>query len=117
MAGGSENIILQKTFSFAVRIVKLNWFLIEKKKEFVLAKQVLRSGTSIGANAEEAVASRSRKEFIAKFGVVYSEAKETKYWLRLLKETELIDEKMFLSLLDDCEEIIKIVFKIIESSK
>jgi four helix bundle protein len=110
MAGGSENIILQKTFSFAVRIVKVNLFLIEKK-------QVLRSGTSIGANAEEAVASRSRKEFIAKFGIVYSEAKETKYWLRLLKETELIDEKMFLSLLDDCEEIIKIVFKIIESSK
>lgn len=87
-----ENIILEKSFSFAIRIVRLYLYLKKEKNEYELSKQILRSGTSIGANVEEAVGGQSRKDFSSKLGIAYREARETKYWLRLLKETDFIDE-------------------------
>ena len=111
-----KNIILKKTFEFAVRIVRLYKFLNEEKKEYVLSKQVLRSGTSIGANSEEAVVGYSKKDFAAKMSIAYKEARETHYWLRLLNATDYISETEFNSLLADCDEILKILFKIIKTS-
>ncbi|MDX1903732.1 MAG: four helix bundle protein [Thermonemataceae bacterium] len=79
-----DNIILQKTFAFAVRIVKLYKLLCEDKREFILSKQLLRSGTSIGANTEEAVGGLSKADFIARLGIAYKEARESVYWIKLL---------------------------------
>ncbi|PXY00878.1 four helix bundle protein [Marinifilum breve] len=112
-----NNIILEKSYAFAVRIVKLNQFLTQEKKEFVLSKQILRSGTSIGANVEEAVGGISKKEFRAKMSIAYKESRETDYWLRLLKDTEIIEEKLFNSLYEENKELLKILYKIIKSSE
>lgn len=112
-----DNIILAKSYAFAVRIVKLNQFLTQEKKEFVLSKQILRSGTSIGANVEEAVGGISKKEFRAKMSIAYKESRETDYWLRLLKDTEIIEEKLFNSLYEENKELLKILYKIIKSSE
>ena len=83
-----ENIIQQKSFAFALRIVHLYRYLTNEKKEFVLAKQALRSGTSIGANIEEAIGAQSEKDFLSKLSIAYKEARETKYWLNLLKASQ-----------------------------
>ncbi|WP_321280143.1 four helix bundle protein [Marinifilum fragile] len=112
-----DNIILEKSYAFAIRIVKLYQFLSQEKKEFVLSKQILRSGTSIGANVEEAVGGISKKEFRAKMSIAYKESRETDYWLRLLKDTEIIEEKLFNSLYQENKELLKILYKIIESSE
>lgn len=112
-----ENIIITKSFNFAIRMVKLYQFLASEKKEFILSKQILRCGTSIGANIEEAEGGFSKKDFAAKMGIAYKEARETKYWLRLLKETEYIIADDFDSLLKDCEELLKILDHIIKTSK
>lgn len=90
MKNYEEGILAHKTYSFALRIVKLSQFLIEKKKEFVLSKQVLRSGTSIGANTEEAIGGQSERDFFAKLSIAYKEARETRYWLRLLQDSNYI---------------------------
>jgi four helix bundle protein len=89
----------------------------EHKVERDLCTQLLRSGTSIGANVEEAIGGSSRKDFIHKLEISYREARETRYWLRLLKEAELLDEKLAVSFISDCEEILKILSAIINSSK
>jgi four helix bundle protein len=112
-----ENIILDKSFAFAVRIVKLYKFLCEEKKEFILSKQVLRSGTSIGANIEESAGGQSDKDFISKLEISLKEAKETAYWLRLLAATEYITQEQAESLLNDAEELKKILAKIILTMK
>lgn len=112
-----SNIILEKSYAFAVRIVKLYQYLYKEKKEFVLSKQILRSGTSIGANAEEAVGGISKKDFRAKMSIAYKEARETEYWLRLLNDTDILDDKLFTSLHDENKELLKILFTIIKSSK
>lgn len=112
-----ENIIKDKSFSFAVRIVKLSQFLVNKKKEFVISKQILRSGTSIGANVEEADGGISKSDFSHKISIAYKEAKESHYWLRLLRATEYIDEKIYDSLLTDCNEICKILFAILKTTR
>ena len=117
MAEASENIIQQKSFAFAVRIIKLTKYLVEKKKEFVLSKQILKSGTSIGANVEEAIGGFSRKDFRAKLSIAYKESRETEYWLKLLFETDYIDKKMFESMFEDCKELSKILFVIINKTK
>jgi four helix bundle protein len=108
----SNNIIQEKTFAFAVRIVNLYKFLCEEKKEFVLSKQVLRSGTSIGANIEEAIGGQSDKDFFAKITIAYKEARETIYWLRLLLATDFMTKEQAESLFKDAEEICKIIGKI-----
>jgi len=112
-----SNIIAKKSFEFAVRVVKLYKYLIETEKEYVLSKQVLRSGTSIGANVEEALGGRTRKDFINILAIAYKECRETKYWLKLLKETDYLEEKLFNSIYEDCDELSKILSSIIMTSK
>ena len=104
-----ENIIQDKSYNFALRIVKLYKHLSQEKREFVLSKQLLRSGTSIGANIEEAIGGQSRKDFYAKLTIAYKEARESKYWIRLLKDTDYLSDKESESLLNDIEEILKII--------
>ncbi|WP_299059655.1 four helix bundle protein [uncultured Polaribacter sp.] len=104
-----DNIIQIKSYNFAVRVVKLYKHLSQEKKEFVLSKQLLRSGTSIGANIEEAIGGQSRKDFFAKLTIAYKEARESHYWIRLLKDTDFLSEKESTSLLTDIEEILKII--------
>lgn len=107
-----NNIIQQKSFAFAIRIVNAFKYLCEEKKEFVLSKQLLRSGTSIGANIEEAIGGQTEKDFFAKLTIAYKEARETIYWLKLLKETAYLSKEAADSLLYDAEEICKITGKI-----
>ncbi|HRP89680.1 MAG TPA: four helix bundle protein [Edaphocola sp.] len=103
------NIIQDKSFAFAVRIVNVYRYLTEEKREFVLSKQLLRSGTSIGANVEESIGGQSEKDFFAKLSISYKEARETKYWIRLLQETNYLNPTDSESLLSDIEEILKII--------
>ncbi|MBI5326341.1 MAG: four helix bundle protein [Ignavibacteriae bacterium] len=112
-----ENVIKEKSFDFAVSIVKLYKFLVSNKKEFVLAKQLLKSGTSIGANIEEALGAQSKNDFISKISISYKEARETHYWIRLLKETGFLTEKQFVSMIKDVEEILKLITSIQKTSK
>src|SRR2546421_9066177 len=100
----SENVVREKSFAFAVRIVNMYRLLTEQRREFVLSKQVLRSGTSIGANIEEAIGGQSRADFISKLSIAYKEARETSFWIRLLKETKYLDENEAASILNDVEE-------------
>lgn len=112
-----NNNIRNKSFAFAIRIVKLYQFLCEQKKEFIMSKQLLRSGTSIGANIREAENAESKKDFIHKMAIAQKETNETMYWLELLKETEYLSEEQFSSLNDDALEIIKILTTIIKNTK
>lgn len=114
---GQDNTIVVKSKAFAVRIIRLYQFLQNEKKEYTLSKQLLRSGTSIGANIKEAIKGFSKKDFRFKLGIALKEASETEYWLELLYETEYISEKQFLSMNDDCIELIKILTAILNSSK
>lgn len=108
---------MNKTFEFGLRIIKLHVYLREKNVDRVLTVQLLRSGTSIGANVEEAIGASSRKDFIQKLRIAYREARETKYWIRLISEAKLLEIKMADSLLIDLDEILKILTSIINSSK
>ncbi len=112
-----NNIILDKSFDFAVRIVNLNKYLVSEKKEFVLSKQVLRSGTSIGALVREAQQAESNADFIHKLSIALKEANETEYWLLLLNKTEYLPDNQFKSLHADIEELLKLLVSIIKSSK
>ena len=112
-----ENVIKDKSFAFALRIVKLYKFLCNTKKEYVLSKQVLRSGTSIGANVRESEHGQSKADFIHKISIALTEANETEYWLELLFQSGYLEEKLFLSLKHDCEEILKILTAIVKTSK
>ena len=105
----SENIIDTKSFDFAVRIVGLYKHLTQEKKEFVMAKQLLRCGTSIGANVAEAEKGQSKADFNAKMNIAMKEANETYYWLRLLRRTDYLNEKEFLSMEKDIREILAII--------
>ena len=111
------NIIEDKSFAFAVRIVNLYRHLNETKKEFVLSKQLLRSGTSIGANVAEAEQAQSTPDFVSKMSIALKEASETKYWIRLLASTGYLTEAETVSILNVCVEIEKILVSIIKSSK
>ena len=111
-----ENIIAERTYQFAIEIVKLTKELISEK-EYVLSKQILKSGTSIGANVEEAIGGISKKDFRAKMSISYKEARETQYWLKLLRDTKYISTEKFDSLNIELTSILKILYRIIESSK
>ena len=113
----ADNIILSKSKAFAVRIVRLYQYLCNDKKEFVLSKQLLRSGTSIGANVKEAVRGQSKPDFISKMSIALKEASETEYWLELLHETDFLDETQYQSIYTDNQELLKILTSIIKSSK
>ncbi len=114
-----DNIILAKSFDFSVRIVNLYKYLYDDKKEYVLSKQLLRCGTSIGANINEAQAGQSKADFIAKMSIASKEAREAKYWIDLLIKTDYLDinENYVQSLVTDIEEIIKLVTSIVKSSQ
>ena len=102
------SILEEKSFQFAIRIVELNRFLINDKKEFVMSKQILRSGTSIGANIAEAQYAQSKADFLTKMHISLKEANETKYWLRLLHATNYLDES-HRSYLSDCDELLRLL--------
>jgi len=104
-----ESIAINKSYDFAIRIMKLFQYLNNEKKEFVLSNQILRSGTSIGANIEEAQGGQSEKDFISKLTIAYKETRETHYWLRLMRDTKIIEDKLANSLISDCEELLKII--------
>src|SRR5690349_24792599 len=109
----SESIIAKKAYSFALEIIKLYKRLVMDKKEFVLSKQILRSGTSIGANINEALAGQSKRDFVHKLAIALKEARETSYWLNLLKDSNFITQADFDLLNSSCNEIIKILNSII----
>ena len=104
-----ETVLQKKSKAFAVRIIRMYQYLCEEKKEYVLSKQVLRSGTSIGANVREAKRAQSKPDFNAKLFIALKEAEETGYWLELLVETDYISKETFNSIYADCEEIIKLL--------
>lgn len=112
-----ENVLVQKSFSFAVDIVNLYKSIVKEKKEFVLSRQLLKSGTSIGANIEEAQGGYSKKDFKAKLSISYKEARETIYWLKLIHETNYIDRSTFDSMNSKAVEIAKILFTILKNTK
>jgi len=114
---GKYNIIQDKSFQFAKEIVFIAKHLIQAKREYVLSKQLLRSGTSIGANVEEAIGAISPKEFIFKFSISYKEARETKYWIKLMKECSYLDLAKASELENHCEELLKIIATIILNNK
>ncbi len=111
------NIVQDKSYSFAKGIVRLYQHLSSEKKEYNLSKQILGSGTSIGANVEEAIGGISKKDFVAKMSISYKEARETKFWLNLLYDTGYLERAEFTALRDDCDELLKILYKIIKTSR
>ena len=116
MNEGKENIIVKKSYAFALSVIQLYKQLVDKK-EYVLSKQVLRSGTSVGANINEAISGESKKDFIHKLGISVKEARETSYWLNLLKDSDYITTDEFSRLNNSCDELIKILNSIILTTK
>ena len=104
-----ENVIARKSFAFSVRIVNLQKYLVNRKHEYILSKQICKSGTSIGANVAEAQRAQSTADFVAKLKIALKEANETQYWLRLLHETKYLSDKEFASLYGDLLELLKIL--------
>ena len=112
-----ENAIAEKSKAFALRVIKLYQYLCEKKNEYVMSKQILRSGTSIGANVKEAICGQSKADFYAKMYIAYKEASETAYCLELLLESGYIDKAAFDSIYADCKEVVKLLASITKTQK
>ena len=112
-----DNVILRKSYRFAVRITNLCKYLQTSKREYVISKQLLRAGTSIGANVAESQQAQSTTDFISKLNIALKEASETNYWLNLLKDTDYLSYREFRSIHADCIEILKILSAIIRTSK
>ena len=113
----ADNVIEIKSKAFAIRIVRLYQYLCDNKKEFILSKQLLRSGTSVGANIKEALRGQSRADFISKMNIALKEASETEYWLEILHETDYLASAEFESIYTDNKEIIKILMSIVKTGK
>jgi len=113
----NENVLYEKSYLFAIRIVRLNQYLANNKKEYILSKQVLRSGTSIGALVRESKYAQSTPDFINKLSIALKEANETHYWVSLLKDTDYLEQKMFESLEKDINELLKLLTAIIKTLK
>lgn len=111
------NIVQQKSYEFALLCVKLFQKLSLEKKEYILSKQILRSGTSVGANIEEAIGGQSSKDFLAKVGIAYKEARETHFWLRLLRDSDYISNQESIIYMDKCEELLRIIGSIQKTLK
>ncbi len=111
-----QSVLRDKSYAFAVRVVKLSRYLNEKN-EYVLSKQVLRSGTAIGALVRESEHAQSQADFISKMSIALKEANETEYWLMLLKDSEYLDEKTFNSIHKDCDELICLLVSIVKTTK
>ena len=112
-----ENTVAEKSFHFAIRIVKLYRYLCKKEQEYSLARQLLRSGTSIGANVAEAQQAQSRADFISKLSIALKEASETNYWIQLLAATDYLPQNGADSILADCRELEKLLTAILNSTK
>ena len=112
-----DNVIENKSKAFALRIIKMYKYLCSEQKEYVLSKQVLRSGTSIGANVKEAIRGQSKADFYAKMNIALKECSETEYWLELLHESDYIDDESFDSIYKDCKEILKLLMSITKTQK
>ena len=112
-----SNVIVDKSKSFALRIIKVCQHLGSEKKEYVLSRQMLRSGTSIGANVKEAIRGQSKADFHAKMCIALKEASETEYWLELLHESGYLEKAVFDSIFSDCQEILKILMSITKTTK
>ena len=111
------NIIIEKSKNLALRIIKLYKYLNENKNEYVLSKQLLRSGTSIGANVREAIRGQSKQDFYHKLNIALKEADETKYWIELLYESEYITKAQFESIYKDCDEVVRLLVSITKTQK
>ena len=111
------NLVYQKSKAFAIRVVKLYQYLCEQHREYVLSKQLLRSGTSIGANISEAQGGISKRDFLSKLYISLKETWETKYWIELLHETGYLEEKEYASIHEDCVELLKILTTITKTTK
>ena len=111
------NIVQIRSYEFALRIIKLHNYLIKTHKEYDLSRQILRSGTSIGANIEEAIGGTTKKDFKYKLSISYLEARETQYWLRLLRDSGFITKAQANSLLRDCDELLRLLGTIIKTTK
>ena len=112
-----DSVIAMLSMNFAIRTVRFYKFLTEEKRVFIISKQLLRSGTSIGANVSEAVFAQSRADFISKMSIALKEAGETRYWIELLYKSEIIEHKVYESLLCDIKQIIGTLVKIVSNSK
>ena len=112
-----DSIVREKSYAFALRMIKAYKYLTREQQEFILSKQMLRSGTSIGALVKEAEHAQSRADFVNKMNIALKEANETEYWLMLLKDSEYINEKSFNSIHQDCSELIKLLVSIVKTSK
>ena len=112
-----ESVLRDKSYQFALRVIKLYKYISAEKKEYVLSKQVLRSGTSIGANVEEANQAQSKADFVHKLSIAQKEAFETDYWLRLLRDSEYLTATQADSLLNDCREVQKLLTTSIKTAK
>lgn len=113
----SDNIVSDQSKAFALRIIKLYRFLNDEKHEYILSKQVIRSGTSIGANVKEAVRGQSKADFYAKMSIALKEASETEYWLELLHESDYIPDDAFNSIYADCQELLRLLMSITKTAK
>ena len=112
----TDNPLVDKSYAFALRVVKLYRYLSEEKKEFVISKQILRSGTSIGANVEEALAGISMRDFIAKMSIASKESRETRYWIKLIESIKLLDYD-YQSIKKEIDEIICLLTAIVKTSQ
>lgn len=112
-----QNAIVEQSMAFAVRIVRLYLYLCREKREFVMARQLLKSGTSIGANVREAIYGQTRKDFIAKLSIALKETSETEYWLELLYRTGFLTSKQYQSIQQDCSKMARILTAIVKTSK
>lgn len=112
-----ESLVYEKAFKFAICIVNLYKHLCKEKNEYIISKQVLRSGTSIGANVKEAVQASSKRDFLMKMNIALKEASETDYWLELLKATDYLDAKKSESIISDCKELNKMLASIVKTTK
>lgn len=113
----SHSLVMEKSFSFALRIIKLYKYLCDEKTEYVLSKAVLNSGTNIGKHVKEALSGESRQVFITEMAVALKKVSETEYWLELLRTGDYLDEKAFSSINEDCQELIRILTSIVKTSK
>jgi four helix bundle protein len=112
-----KSIVDSKAYVFALRMIKAYKYLTQEQREFIISKQMLRSGTAIGALIREAEHAQSKADFISKMSIALKEANETEYWLMLLKDSEYIDEKTFTSIHKDCDELIRLLVSIVKTSK
>lgn len=112
-----ENILIEKSVAFGARIIKLQQYLLKTRKETVISKQIVRSGTSIGANIHEANYGQSKADFVAKLHIALKEAAETEYWLKLLLASEFLSPEMGYSLLEDCQELKRLLIASINTAK